>query len=437
MWSDVERKGIYRDGLRIRAIAASAFLAFFLSGSSLGWASRIEGYWLVVCALAVLVAVNPLFWAIGVVRGFPLSDFYAHWALDIIAVSAVVYGLGMFDIPLVAVAYMIMIVSSAAYVTMAAAMLLAFGSTVAWLGLWLSTSMGWLTHKHVEFGVHWNSEGEIFLTIASIVFYFLFAYVSGSVARELRGKSLRLIEKQEQLSAAMELERQSRSRIELLSAIVQHDVHGPLSVIEGASSEARRALEEQRIADVGRFIRMIDQRLPGVSSAVESLGLFRDEVTGEAGLSVSVEEVVHSVFADLRGEVEERSVATTIHGESLSVEVDRRRLYHVLRNLVSNAIKCAPDDGTGSVVIEVTGDAGLGRIAVCDNGPGLSPALVGALTGHPIRTSVEKETSRSGGLGVGLSLARSVAEAWGGRLEYSAREGGGARISVFVPVSAL
>src|SRR5687767_7107123 len=114
MWNDAERKGIYRDGLRIRAIAASAFLAFFLSGSFLDWGSRIEGYWLVVGALVALVAVNPLLWAIGVVRGFPLSDFYVHWALDIVAVSAVVYGLGMFDIPLVSVAYMIMIVSSAA-----------------------------------------------------------------------------------------------------------------------------------------------------------------------------------------------------------------------------------------------------------------------------------------------------------------------------------
>ena len=437
MWSDAERRAIYRDGLRIRAIAASAFLAFFLSGSVLGWAARIEGYWLVVGALAALVTVNPLLWAIGVARGFPLADFYAHWALDITVVSAAVYGMGVFDIPLVTVAYMIMIVSSAAFVTMAAAMVLALGSTIAWLGLWLSTSMGWLAHKHVEFGVHWTVEGETFHTLASIVFFFLFAYVSGSVARELRGKSLRLLENQEQLSAAMELERQGRSRIELLSAIVQHDVHGPLSVIEGASSEARRAVEEQRISDVGRFLRMIDQRLPGVSSAVESLGLFRTEFTGDVRRSVSVEEVVQSVLADLKGEAEERSVATAIHGESLAVEVERRRLYHVLRNLVSNAVKCAPDDGTGSIVIEIATDSGLGRISVCDNGPGLSPALVGALTGRAIRTSVERDTSRSGGLGVGLSLARSVAEAWGGRLEYSAREGGGARISVFVPISSL
>src|SRR6185436_10940804 len=104
MWSADDRIGLYRDGLRIRALAAATFLVLFIVGGQFGWSSRIEGYPTVVAMLAGLVLINPLLWRIGVRRAFPLGEFYFHWILDIAAVSIRVYGMGMFDVPLVAVA---------------------------------------------------------------------------------------------------------------------------------------------------------------------------------------------------------------------------------------------------------------------------------------------------------------------------------------------
>jgi len=99
-WSDQDRKVIYQRGLAIRAVAAAAFLALFVPIQLSDFGGDTPALPWMNATLAILIVVNPLLWWIGKVRGYPLSDFYVHWALDILAVTIVVYCLGILDVPL-------------------------------------------------------------------------------------------------------------------------------------------------------------------------------------------------------------------------------------------------------------------------------------------------------------------------------------------------
>jgi signal transduction histidine kinase len=103
--------------------------------------------------------------------------------------------------------------------------------------------------------------------------------------------------------------------------------------------------------------------------------------------------------------------------ESPPVEVDPVRVREVLSNLISNALRYAPSGGT--VRISYDGQA----IAVEDDGPGIPPADL------PHIFERFYKSSDSGGMGLGLSIAKVLVEAHGGKIHAESEMGRGTRIS--------
>lgn len=115
--------------------------------------------------------------------------------------------------------------------------------------------------------------------------------------------------------------------------------------------------------------------------------------------------------------------------EELVVVADPDRLRQVLENLTANALKHSPPGlPVGLDLQEQTRPEGRWvRIAVCDQGPGISPELLESL--------FERFTRGPGssGLGLGLYLARQIALAHGGTLEVSSKPGEGTRFELALP----
>jgi signal transduction histidine kinase len=114
-----------------------------------------------------------------------------------------------------------------------------------------------------------------------------------------------------------------------------------------------------------------------------------------------------------------------------SIRGDRERLRQLVMNLLTNAVKYTVDGDE----IEVRADAadGIVELSVRDNGPGISSADQRVIFEKFGRGS--RAGSSTPGAGLGLFIARSIAEAHGGSLRVGSRPGEGATFTVQLPPS--
>jgi two-component system sensor kinase FixL len=116
------------------------------------------------------------------------------------------------------------------------------------------------------------------------------------------------------------------------------------------------------------------------------------------------------------------------------VIVDRIQIQQVLHNLMRNAIE-ALTAGSGSparrreLLLTASPDSpDQVQVAVADNGPGITPAVASCLFAPFV-------SSKPGGMGVGLSISRSIIEAHGGRLWAEPNPGGGTVFRFTLPAA--
>lgn len=116
--------------------------------------------------------------------------------------------------------------------------------------------------------------------------------------------------------------------------------------------------------------------------------------------------------------------------DEVIAEVDPERIRQALENLLLNAQRHAPES---PVTVRVAREPGRGErlavVCVQDRGPGIAPELLDRLMQRFVRGS------RGGGLGIGLYLARRIAEAHGGRLDAASAVGQGATFRLRLPLA--
>jgi signal transduction histidine kinase len=115
------------------------------------------------------------------------------------------------------------------------------------------------------------------------------------------------------------------------------------------------------------------------------------------------------------------------------VQADPLRLDQVIGNLVSNAIKYTP--GGGTVGVETGAEGDWVWVRVRDTGPGIPPELQEKMFEPFVRGGQGKRFPQ--GMGLGLSIARELIEAHGGRLELESEAGMGSRFTIWLPLQAI
>lgn len=231
----------------------------------------------------------------------------------------------------------------------------------------------------------------------------------------------------EQLATAEEERvRNEESRRHFLAAL-GHDLRTPLAALRATVE----ALEDGLAPDPQRYLRAMQSDLDAMSHLVDDLFLL---ATIEAGkLEVPREAVDLAELADdsieaLQPVAGRKDVRLRLeaHG-GVTVLGGPAALGRVIRNLVDNAIRHAPEDS--DVVVRVSnGSSAL--VEVVDAGPGFAPHLLdtafdGFVTGDPARARA------AGGAGLGLAIAHGVVTAHGG--EIWAEAGPGGRVSFRLP----
>lgn len=116
----------------------------------------------------------------------------------------------------------------------------------------------------------------------------------------------------------------------------------------------------------------------------------------------------------------------TISGSNEHVLVDPIQIQQVILNLIRNSVEALPDGKAGQITLSAQGDGPMMRFTVTDNGTGIDPAIAGSLFDAFASTKTQ-------GMGLGLSICRTIIEAHGGRIWAEARPEGGTAFHFTVP----
>jgi signal transduction histidine kinase len=221
-----------------------------------------------------------------------------------------------------------------------------------------------------------------------------------------------------------------------LLARVSHDLKNPLAVIRGYLA---LMLEER----YGRTRKEYEEGLGIVSRRAAQMELLVGQLSDLAQIergsgtllaeAVDIGEVVSEVKLLLVDELRERgAVLDVVLPVPLpSITADRGKLRHILRNLLSNAVRHGRRAGT--VGVRVTIDTPWVRIEVTDNGPGVDAAHGGAAFQHffddPAATGADI------GIGLGLTVVRQFVRLHQGRLQVTSSPGG-STFTILIPSGA-
>ena len=199
------------------------------------------------------------------------------------------------------------------------------------------------------------------------------------------------------------------------AAAVAHEINQPLTAIANYARLAKRAVEKQPPdataagEAASSAIEQVDRAAEVVRRFREFIRLGRSETT-----PLTVDQLVREAQSFCRPELERHGVEldTRLARNLPLVTVDTLQIEQVIVNLVRNAVEALSHAGRldGRVTIEAESNApGTVEIRVRDNGPGFDVDLAE----QPITPFA---TTKHDGLGLGLSLARSIVEAHGGKL---------------------
>jgi signal transduction histidine kinase len=218
-------------------------------------------------------------------------------------------------------------------------------------------------------------------------------------------------------------------------AMIGHELRNPLAAIVSAND----ALSDRGAADpvVGRAAEIIGRQTHHVSKVLDDLIDLSRINRGELTIfkeAVEVRIVLGRAIETMRSQLES-------HGHRLSVQIpdgpiwlngDLVRLAQLFSNLLDNAVKYTPDGGDITIATELAND--MVRVSVTDTGIGIAQDHINSV--FDLFTQLNPKTPVSG-LGLGLSLVRTLASLHGGRVAVTSEGlGMGTRFTVSLPASS-
>lgn len=218
-----------------------------------------------------------------------------------------------------------------------------------------------------------------------------------------------------------------RERSFMLSSI-SHDLRTPLTALR-ASVEAIR---DGVAADPDQSLSGMERQLRALAALVDDLQLHSRLVSGTVELRrirLDLTELADEAMETVRPIAEARRIALRLDAsQRVLVEADGAQLARVIRNLLENAIRHAPDESV--VGVEVVSERGRAILRVVDEGAGF-PADFRERAFEPFTRADPARDTRTGTAGLGLSIARGIVVAHGGAIGVG--DGPGGSVEVLLP----
>jgi signal transduction histidine kinase len=269
----------------------------------------------------------------------------------------------------------------------------------------------------------WSSAEYVSLALLAAVFALMGVYGMGcAVTRGYERAALELAERREELCS----ENEDRTRaLEGIAARLAHEVKNPLAAIRALSTHMARNATDEKTAERLAIVAAEAGRLQSIVDGFLSFSRGLDDLKLAP---VKPHEVARELAVLLETRAAEAGVALDVAGDpTLVLDADARKLRQALLNLVLNAIQASPHGAPVAVTVGIDGEEA--RITVSDDGVGMTPEVLE-------RIRKPYFTTKDGGTGLGVAVARGLVEQHGGRLEFRSAPGKGTTVIITLPMKA-
>lgn len=244
------------------------------------------------------------------------------------------------------------------------------------------------------------------------------------------GVAVEITERKQMEEALLENDR----RKDEFLAMLAHELRNPLAPIMAAAEVLRLAkFDEARVKQTSAIISRQGRHMTSlIDDLLDVSRVTRGLVTLDT-IDLDAKRIVSEAVEQVRPliEVRRHNIAVHMSPESAYVRGDSKRLVQVVANLLNNAAKYTPEGGAIDLKLAVRSDTVL--ITVEDNGIGMASDYLSKV--FDMFSQAQRTTDRlQGGLGIGLSLAKSLVEKHGGVvMAQSAGLGQGSRFTFSLP----
>lgn len=264
-----------------------------------------------------------------------------------------------------------------------------------------------LLEGHLQPHAGWSSHEYVLLaTVSCLITTAGIAFMGSRFASLADGLSRELAARREELFH--ETEDRTRS-LEGVAARLAHEVKNPLAAIKGLSTHMVRQSNDPKVQERLRIVAQEAERLQAIVDGFLSFSRGLDDIHPQ---KIHLAEVCEALVVLL--ELRAREFGVHLHVTETSAAVgsivaDPRKVRQALLNLLLNAIHASPFDS--EVRIELAADGDFVEIAVIDRGSGMTPEVLE-------RIKRPYFTTKDGGSGLGIAVARAQIEQHGGTLRY-------------------
>lgn len=386
--------------------------------------ARGEAHWRVIIQVAAVATIGFVFWVHAFFQAPTVR--VVTFSIGILSYFGMIATTGGLGSPLLVMGALMITAAAIAFRDppwIRSAIFIAFLGGFLTLALLSTTPIGSLGGA-LQPKQGWPSPDYVAIALLASVFTMVGVYRVGcSVTRGYERAAFELAERREELCS----ESEDRTRaLEGVAARLAHEVKNPLAAIKALSSHMARNATDTKTAERLAIVAAEADRLQAIVNGFLSFSRGLDEL--KPGPTRPYE-VARELAVLLETRAEDAGVTLQVGGnESLVVEADARKLRQALLNIVLNAIQASP---RGSMVgIEVASEVDGARITVRDDGQGMTPEVID-------RIRKPHFTTKEGGTGLGVAVARGLIEQHGGHLEFKSAPGKGTVATMRLPAKAV
>ncbi|HVN54179.1 MAG TPA: ATP-binding protein [Anaerolineaceae bacterium] len=241
-------------------------------------------------------------------------------------------------------------------------------------------------------------------------------------------QSSRLVQKSQQAyQQLIELDRMKDDFI----AITSHELRTPLGLILGHANFLLDGATEEQKEQLDIILKSA-MRLKEIIEDFSNADNFKNGVARVRHRKISIDRLIQEIVLSFKDLAERKKISlrTDVSRANLSIEGDAEKIGMALSNLVKNALTFTNEGG--HVLVSAEQLPGYVKVMVTDDGIGIPAKDIQSIFERFYQVE-QHLTRRHGGMGLGLSIARDLIEAHGGRIWVESVEGKGSRFSFILP----